>query len=72
MFVSFAPVSKSPFQMAWDGAVLSLSGPLADGDHIEDLSLPRSALGSFGKTHLPFGAQLRCQFLLEHPSRLDE
>src|SRR5690606_6900761 len=30
--------------MTWDGAILSLGRTLADGDHIEDLSLPGSAL----------------------------
>jgi hypothetical protein len=60
------------FPMAWDGTILGLGGTLADGDHIEDLSLPRPALCAFGETHLPFGAQMRCQFLLEHPARLDE
>jgi hypothetical protein len=58
--------------MAWDGTILRLCGTLADGDHIEDLTLPRSALCTFAEAHLSFGTQVRCQFLLEHPSRLDE
>ncbi|ESY10880.1 hypothetical protein X750_31780 [Mesorhizobium sp. LNJC394B00] len=60
MCVSFAPVSRSPSQMAWDGAILSLGGALADGDHIEYLSLPRPALCAFCEPHLSFGTQVRC------------
>ncbi|KKC31375.1 hypothetical protein WH91_19820 [Devosia psychrophila] len=51
-----------------DGAVFSLGRTLTDGDHIENLSLPRSALGTFGKAHLTFGARMRGQLLFEHPS----
>ncbi|BAV47528.1 hypothetical protein MesoLj113a_43770 [Mesorhizobium sp. 113-1-2] len=58
--------------MTWDGTILRLGGAVADGDHIEYLSLPRPALCAFGEAHLSFGTQVRCQFLLEHPSRLDE
>lgn len=53
--------------MTWDGASLSLGWALADGDHVNDLSLPYSALRPFGDTHLPPGAQMCCQFILEHP-----
>ena len=60
------------FPMAWDGAILGLGGSLADRDHIEDLSLPLSALCAFGETHLPPGAQMRRQLLLQHAARLDE
>ncbi|ESX04859.1 hypothetical protein X769_13715 [Mesorhizobium sp. LSJC268A00] len=45
--------------MAWDGAILSLGGALADGDHIEYLSLPRPALCAFCEPHLSFGTQVR-------------
>src|SRR4051794_30458441 len=59
--------------MTWDGTILRLGGTLADGDHIQALTLPRSgAPGTFAEAHLSFGAQMGCQLLLEHPSRLDE
>jgi hypothetical protein len=44
---------KISFPMTWHGAVLNLGWPVADGDHIDDLS--QSALGgaALGLTHLP-------------------
>lgn len=54
------PGEQITLPMAWDGAILSLGGALADGDHIEYLSLPRPALCAFGKPHLSFGTQVRC------------
>ena len=63
---------KVTFPMARHGAILGLGRPLADGDRIDDLS--QSALGdaAFGLAHLPLGAQMRHQLLLQHAARLNE
>ena len=58
--------------VTWDGAILSLGGALADGDHIQDLPLSSLGLCALGKAHLPPGAQMGCQLLLEHTARLDK
>ena len=56
---SRTPAVLPTLPMAWDGTILSLRGALADGDHIEDLTLPRAALRTFAEAHLSFGAQMR-------------
>jgi hypothetical protein len=45
------------------GAILNLGGPLADGDHIEDMSLSTLRVVALGATHPPRSTQLRRQFL---------
>jgi hypothetical protein len=50
---------KISFPMARHGAILYLGGSLADGDHIEYLSLSILGLAAFGVAHLPPGTQLR-------------
>jgi len=54
---SFAPGKKVSFPVAWHGAVLSLGGSLADGDHIEYVSLSILGLAAFGVAHLAPGTQ---------------
>src|SRR5687767_15419575 len=58
--------------MAWHSAILGLGGPLADRDHIEDLSLSTLGLAAFGVPNLPRGPQLRRQLLLQHAACLNE
>jgi hypothetical protein len=58
--------------VAWHGAVLSLCGSLADGDHIGYVSLSILGLAAFGVAHLPSGTQLRRQLLLQHAACLNK
>ena len=44
---------KVSFPMAWHGAVFDLGRPLADGDHIDDLSQSAFRGAALGLTHLP-------------------
>jgi hypothetical protein len=37
------------------GAILNLGGPLADGDHIEDMSLSTLCVVALGATHMIAG-----------------
>ncbi len=54
------------------GAILNLGGPLADGDHIEDMSLSTLRVVALGATHPPRSTQLCGQFLLQHAAGLNE
>ena len=54
------------------GAILNLGGPLADGDHIEDLSLSTLRVVALGATHPPRSTHLCRQFLLQHAAGLYE
>ena len=54
------------------GAILNLGGPLADGDHIEDMPLSTLRVVVLGATHPPRSTQLRRQLLLQHAAGLDE
>ena len=63
---------KVSFPMPRHGAILNLGGPLADGDHIEDMSLSTLRVVALGATHPPRSTQLRRQFLLQHAAGLDE
>ena len=49
-----------------------LGGPLADGDHIEDMPLSTRPVVALGVTHPPRSTQLRRQLLLQHAAGLDE
>src|SRR5262245_39321422 len=63
---------KVSFPVAWHGAIVGLSRPLADGSRIDDLS--QSALGgaAFGLAHLPRCTQVRHQRFLQHAACLDK
>src|SRR5262249_29888991 len=63
---------KVAFPMAGHGTILGLGGPLADRDHIEDVSLPPPGIVAFGGAHLTSGAQVRRQLLVQHAARLNE
>ena len=52
--------------------ILNLGGPLADGDHIEDMPLSTLRVVALGATHPPRSTQLRRQLLLQHAAGLDE
>src|ERR1700721_4213144 len=54
------------------GAILNLGGPLADGDHIEEMPLSPLRVLALGATHSPRSTQLRRQLLLQHAAGLDE
>ena len=54
---------KVSFPMPWHSAILNLGGPLADGDHIEDMSLSTLRVVALGVTHPPRSTQLRRQLL---------
>ena len=58
--------------MARHGAILGLGGSLADGDHIEYVSLSILGLAAFGVAHLPPCTQLCRQLLLQHAARLNK
>jgi hypothetical protein len=62
---------KVSFPMPRHSAILNLGGPLADGDHIEDLSLSTLRVVALGVTH-PRSTQLRRQLLLQHTAGLDD
>ena len=72
MCVSFAPVRRSPSQCPGTARLPNLGGPLADGDHIEDMPLSTLRVVARGVTHPPRGTQLRRQLLLQHAAGLDE
>src|SRR5262245_28966461 len=63
---------KVSFPMAGHRAILNLGGPLANGDHIEDMSLSTLCIVALGPTHLPRSTQVRRQLLLQHAAGLDE
>src|SRR5580693_2887711 len=63
---------KVSFPMPWHSAILNLGGPLADGDHIEDMPLSTRRVVALGATQQPLGTQLRRQLLLQHAAGLDE
>jgi hypothetical protein len=63
---------KVSFPVARNGAVLSFSGSLADGDHIEYVSLSILGPAGFGVAHLPLGAQLFRQLLLQRAAGLNK
>ena len=63
---------KVAFPMAGHGTILGLGRPLADRDHIEDVSLPTPGIVAFGEAHLTSGAQVRRQLLFQHAARLNE
>ncbi len=58
--------------MARHGTILGLGGPLADGDHIEDVSPSTLGVVAFGEAHLTSGAQVRRQLLFQHAAGLNE
>ncbi len=49
---------KVSFPVAWHGAILGLSRPLADGDRIDDLSQSALRGTALGLAHLPRGTQV--------------
>ena len=63
---------KVSFPMPRHSAILNLGGPLADGDHIEDMPLSTLRVVALGVTHPPRSTQLRRQLLLQHAAGLDE
>src|SRR6516164_2569650 len=63
---------KVSFPMPRHSAILNLGGPLADGDHIEDMSLSTLRVVALGVTHPPRSTQLCRQLLLQHAAGLDE
>lgn len=58
---------KVSFPMARHGAILNLGGPLANGDHIEDMSLSTLRIVALGTTHPPRSTQVCRQLLLQPP-----
>ena len=71
--VRIVPAAKKiAFPMARYGTILGLGRPLADRDHIEDVSLPTPGIVAFGETHLTSGAQVRRQLLFQYAARLNE
>ena len=50
---------KVSFPMPRHGAILNLGGPLANGDHIEDMPLSTLGAVAVGATHPPCSPQLR-------------
>jgi hypothetical protein len=71
--VRIIPSSKKvAFPMAGHGTILGLGGPLADRDHIENVSLPTPGIVAFGEAHLTSGAQVRRQLLFQHAACLNE
>ena len=50
---------KVSFPMPRHGAILNLGGPLANGDHIEDMPLSTLGVVAVGATHPPCSPQLR-------------
>ena len=63
---------KVSFPMPRHGAILNLGGPLADGDHIEDMPMSTVRVVVLWATHPPRSTQLRRQLLLQHATGLDE
>jgi len=63
---------KVSFPVAWHGAILGLSRPLADGDRIDDLSQSALRGAALGLAHLPRCTQVRHQLLLQHAACLDK
>src|SRR5262249_19579737 len=63
---------KISFPMARHGTILYLGGSLADGDHIEYVSLSILGLAAFCVAHLPPGTPLRRQLLLQHAAGLNK
>ena len=51
---------------------LNLGGPLANGDHIENMPLSTLRVVVLGATHSPLSTQLRRELLLQHATGLDE
>ena len=66
------PGKKVSFPVPRHGAILNLGGPLADGDHIEDMSLSTLGVVALGVTHPPRSTQLCRQLLLQHAAGLNE
>src|SRR5262245_57973999 len=62
---------KISFPMPRHSTILNLGGPLADGDHIEDMALSTLRVVALGVTHPPRSTQLRHQPLLQHAPGLD-
>jgi len=58
--------------MARHGAILNLGGPLANGDHIEDMSLSALRIVALGAAHPPRSTQVCRQLLLQHTTGLDK
>src|SRR5262249_48628869 len=56
---------KVSFPMPRHSAILNLGGPLADGDHIEDMPLSTLRVVALWVTHPPRSTQLRRQLLLQ-------
>src|SRR6266404_7730241 len=54
------------------GTILGLRRPLADRDRIDDLTKPILRRATLGLAHLPRRAQVRHEFLLQHPAGLNE
>src|SRR5262249_11131002 len=63
---------KVSFPMPRHGAILNLGGPLANGDHIEDMPLSTVRVVALGATHPPRSTQMRRQLLLRHTAGLNE
>ena len=63
---------KISFPVAWHGAVLDLGWPLADGDHIDDLSQSALRGAALGLAHLPRFTQVCRQLLLQHTAGLNK
>src|SRR5882724_11456331 len=53
-------------------SVLDLGWALADRDRVHDLAKPVLRCAALGLAHLPTGAKVRHQLLLQHPSRVNE
>src|SRR5262245_20569408 len=62
---------KVAFPMARHGAILNLGGPLANGDHIEDMSPSTLRIVALGATYPPRSTQVCRQLLLQHAAGLD-
>ena len=63
---------KISFPVARHGAVLDLGWPLADGDHIDDLSQSALRGATLGLAHLPRFTQVCHQLLLQHAAGLNK
>jgi hypothetical protein len=67
------PADEIALPMAGDGAVFDFSGPLPDGDGIDDLTTAVSAItGLLRAAYKPLGPKVPNQLFLQHSSRLDE
>ncbi len=63
---------KVSFPMARHSTILDLGWPLADRDHIDDLSLSTLGVAAFGVAHPPCSTQMCRQLFLQHAAGLNE